>query len=184
MSHLYSQELKTWNEHLFQSDYGWGNNQTYLFPLNADTILKDNDIIKLIKPKSILDYGCGNGLVLQNICQTFPHIHAVGYDPFVGKYAEFPQGEFDLVLSYHAINNVEYDYWDETISKLQQLCKSNAFFKVVLTGRYPERTFSWYNDEFSKYFKIRRSFHDTIPTTRSSVFENKTVFFGTFWLTR
>ena len=68
--------------------------------------------IKKWKPRSILDFGCGKGALLQMIREKYPHIHCLGYDPAVKIYDQLPQQKFDVVFSNdvletHALNAAE-----------------------------------------------------------------------------
>lgn len=64
--------------------------------LNREGINKDH---------SILDYGCGNGLLMA-LLQEKGHERAVGFDPYVHPYTKKPQELFDCVVANDIIEHV------------------------------------------------------------------------------
>ena len=54
---------------------------------------------------SILDYGCGNGLVSKILLNNgFSEVH--NYDPLVEKFATLPKGRFDVVLCFEVLEHL------------------------------------------------------------------------------
>jgi len=58
----------------------------------------------LKKSHAILDYGCGNGILLQYL-QGKGYANLTGYDPFVEEYSRLPQRRFDCVIANDVIEH-------------------------------------------------------------------------------
>ena len=136
----------------------WGKNEQYFYPTLDGKLNNYSSLIALLNPKSILDYGCGYGLSLDNLQQTFPDIKMYYYDPFVKKFKTYPTIPCDLIISVHALNNIEDEYFDEALQDIHTLCLKNGLFSIKLY-QYPEHKYftrqeNWYIDRIAKLFKI------------------------------
>ncbi len=119
--------------------------------------------IDYLQPKTVLDFGCGTGELLNELVMKFPNINFIGYDPAIPGKDELPAGKFDLVINTDVLEHVpEYEIPAllEKISKLS----SNVYFnlhhalaKTILpngenahcTVKPPE----WYHALMSNYFE-------------------------------
>lgn len=154
MTELYTNDLKTKHEWAFSNLPFWGNNHPYIFHLPNGEEITHLDIAKTTNPSSVLDYGCGNGLILKD----FDNIESYGYDPFVKKYQLYPTVPCDLVLAHHSINHVETQFFDIVLNNLQSLTKQHLVAKIVILPDHPLRTKDWYIEKFEKFFTIQSSF--------------------------
>lgn len=154
MTKLYTDNQRSKHEHAYAHNPNWGNNYPYAFTLQDGQVVTHIDIATQTQPMSILDYGCGNGLILAD----FADITAYGYDPFVEKYATYPTTPCDLVLSFNAISHVEPQYFDTVVNDLKTLTKKHLVINVMIGPLYPERTKDWYVEKFSQHFTIQSCF--------------------------
>jgi len=92
---------KIYSEQYHNTDNGshlgnpkWGKASHYKL---SDSILIE-DRISIIDPKTILDYGCGKSVVVENLQQQFPNIQYTKYDPYINQYNHRPTGQYDFIL--------------------------------------------------------------------------------------
>jgi SAM-dependent methyltransferase len=157
---LYTNELRAKHEFAYANIPHWGNNYPYMFRAQDGKEVSHTDIINKLKPTSILDYGCGNGLILKDVTD----MPAYGYDPFVSKYSTYPTVPCDLVLTNNAINHVENQYFDTVLDDLHFLTKKDLVAKIVILPNHQLRTKDWYIDQFNRHFEIYSSFlTDPVP---------------------
>lgn len=87
-------------------------------------------VVGFLKPKSILDYGCGKGGLVRALQREYPDIKIRGYDPSVEQFNIFPTGEtFDLVVNTDVLEHVPESYLKDTVAKIASLSK-NVFFHL------------------------------------------------------
>lgn len=102
-----------------------------------------------ISPKTILDYGCGQGGWVELLSSVFPGAKLFGIDisdtaidkankrftqskfySFDGETAPFEDGYFDLIFSYHVIEHV-YNL-EKTIADISRLLNKNGYLCLIL----------------------------------------------------
>ena len=99
--------------------------------------------IKKWKPRSILDFGCGKGALLQTLEKKYPHINFIGYDPAVLDYNTLPTQKFDVVFCNDVLEHVEPLYIDKVLNFIQTHSNKYVWLridtqpatKVLLDGR-------------------------------------------------
>src|SRR6056300_1081978 len=75
--------------------------------------------------KSLLDFGCGKGLISNTIKEQYPNVTVYSYDPITSP-IELPQ-KVDMILSSDVIEHIEPEYLDETLDSL---------FNIATTVQY------------------------------------------------
>lgn len=83
-----------------------------------------DEVIRCIEAydvKSILDFGCGKGTVVEKIIETYPHIKVFGYDPGHETYNTLPD-KVDMIFSEDVLEHIEPDKLDETLVDLANRC--------------------------------------------------------------
>lgn len=75
------------------------------------------EIINQNSIQSILDYGCGEGNMMNKIQELFPNIKIYGYDPGVERFNSIPE-KTDLVYSADVLEHFEPEFIDDGLRKV------------------------------------------------------------------
>jgi 2-polyprenyl-3-methyl-5-hydroxy-6-metoxy-1,4-benzoquinol methylase len=90
------------------------------------------DFLKDESPKSLIDFGCAHGAMINRIKNDFPDILIVdGYDPGVIEYEKFPQQQYDCLVSNDVIEHIEPRYLDSTLIAMNTLFTKSAWLIVA-----------------------------------------------------
>lgn len=166
MSTLYSISHKQKHTQAHETDARWGGNPGYWFLFRNNNIFTLERFVQAVKPLSILDYGCGKGLALNQLKTKFPHIAMVNYDPFVVANSEIPKQPCDLVVCYNVLQLVELEFLDQTIEQIYNLSTKNILLSMN-SSKYREQThIDWWRKRLSHYNIIADSntmFHTAYP---------------------
>lgn len=80
--------------------------------------------------RSVLDYGCGTGSLIEHLQQALPTgIAYAGYDPAVERFSAPPEPA-DFVICTDVLEHIEPDLLDGVLDHLQSLTKVAAFFVI------------------------------------------------------
>ncbi|MDY4841478.1 MAG: methyltransferase domain-containing protein [Alphaproteobacteria bacterium] len=121
--------------------------------------------IDFLKPKSVLDYGCGKGLLLEQLKKKYPEIFFYGYDPGVEGKDTLPVKTADLVINTDVLEHIPENEIEDVVNQISKI-SSNVFFGLhhALAGaKLPNgenahctvRPTFWYFNLFDRYFKIQ-----------------------------
>ena len=102
LSNEYKSQLKLLHKKAF------GSNKE-LHP-EAKKILDSNNV------QSLLDFGCGKGLISNTIKEQYPDINLYSYDPITSP-IELPK-KVDMIFSSDVIEHIEPEHLDETLDML------------------------------------------------------------------
>ncbi len=80
-------------------------------PTEVLRCIKDYDV------QSILDFGCGKGLVMTALKEAFPNLTVYGYDPGRDGYDALPQS-VDMLISTDVLEHIEPHLLEETLLDL------------------------------------------------------------------
>lgn len=83
------------------------------------------------RPRTLLDFGCGKGALIQCIRESYPDTRCWGYDPGNEEFNQQPDGTFDAVISTDAIEHIEPEHLVETLRKISSLIERVAFFRIA-----------------------------------------------------
>jgi hypothetical protein len=83
--------------------------------------------IEYFKPKSVLDYGCGKGLLTKSLALRFPEIDFYGYDPAIPGKDVLPIQKADLVINTDVLEHIPEDALPDVIKNIS-LISENVFF--------------------------------------------------------
>lgn len=84
----------------------------------------------LEKP-SLLDYGCGKGVFLQEMARSGWFRFVRGYDPAVAAFKSRPAQPYDLVLCLDVLDQLEGAYIEPVIEDVAQFAQRFALFDVI-----------------------------------------------------
>lgn len=118
--------------------------------------------IDYLKPKVVLDYGCGKGMLFKTLQEKYPDISFVGYDPSIPQYENLPISKADLVINTDVLEHIPIEYLPNVIEHIASI-SSNCFFalhhyaagQILPNGENAHCTIkpaSWYHMLFDKYF--------------------------------
>lgn len=119
-----SEEYKQQLQKLHQDDETWGTSgKPWAY-----------QIIKLARKhecNSILDYGCGKGLLGAQIVLNAPNnITVHDYDPGVPRFSKTPEPA-DMVVSTDVFEHIEPMYLNNVLDHISQLVKKVGFFVIA-----------------------------------------------------
>ena len=135
----------------------WGSTGDRNFGYRLLNLLDKRDDIK-----TVMDFGCGHGLLGKFVAEHRPDIVWTDYDPSIEGKDELPAGTFDLICSSDVMEHIEPEKltevldWLSSHSKYQyhliscELCQGPK----MSDGRNPHlivETPEWWRDAFSPY---------------------------------
>lgn len=109
-----------WKLHVERPDYG-----SKVKPLRIHEITEWQ---KKLKAKTLLDYGCGKGVLGQFV----KDVHS--YDPAIPKFAALPPPA-DLLVCVDVLEHVEPECLDQVLDHMQSLSKLGAY---IIIGTRPD----------------------------------------------
>ena len=114
------------------------------------------------KVGSLLDYGCGKGVLIRSIREDRPNVEVEGFDPAVAEFQEKPTGQFDVVACIDVLEHVPLDELDALLSEIRYFSSRPFIFvscrlaKAVLNNGmnahctvFPPR---WWASKLGSYF--------------------------------
>ena len=118
--------------------------------------------INYLRPKKVLDYGCGKGALLKQLEMKYPNIAFFGYDPAVPGRDFVPEEKFDLLINTDVLEHIPEKDLPWVIEKMASLSQKayfnlhHALAKTILpngenahcTVKPPE----WYHALLGKYY--------------------------------
>jgi len=118
--------------------------------------------IDFLKPKSILDYGCGGGALIDAIQKKYPAIICYKYDPAIAGIDFLPIDKVDMVINIDVLEHIAENNIEKIIEEISKLSK-NAFFglhhalatEILPNGKNAHCTVKppeWYYNAAKKYF--------------------------------
>jgi hypothetical protein len=122
MSIQISQEYK---EQLKQIHSGTGKKMGW----GLEPPVKLVETINKYKPKTILDYGCGGGAMMEHMQGLYPNTQLSGYDPGMAEFSAYPTS-VDLIYSTDVFEHIEPAHIDSTLKLLWQTSPIN-FHKIA-----------------------------------------------------
>lgn len=96
-----------------------------------------HDFVTQYRPRSLIDYGCARGRLLERIRADFDFVtHCAGYDPNNAQFDKMPTESFDVLVSCDVIEHFEPDNLDVNLQQMQSLFDRAAF---LLIACYPAK---------------------------------------------
>ena len=81
------------------------------------------------KPSSVLDYGCGKGIILANLQEQYPTTGFTGYDPAVSHYAN-KATEVDCVFSNDVLEHIEPNHIISVLTHINSLSAHYVWLRI------------------------------------------------------
>lgn len=117
--------------------------------------------IKLLRPQSIIDYGCGQSRLVEMLDLDYP-VELRRYDPAIAEVAAKPEGVFDLLINVDVLEHIEEADLDAVIAEMRALCR-NAIIIVdtapavarLSDGRnahVTQRPHAWWRERLGRHF--------------------------------
>lgn len=85
--------------------------------------------IEILKPKTILDYGCGQSKLSNLIANDYIHIDVSKYDPSIPTFNNLIVKKYDLILCTDVLEHLTYDILDNILITIK-LMTENVIFVV------------------------------------------------------
>jgi hypothetical protein len=92
--------------------------------------------IKLRRPTSILDYGCGQSPLIDRLDLGYP-VELYRYDPAIPAYAEKPEMEVDLLINIDVLEHIEESDLDNVIAEMRSFCRD----AIIIVDTAPAKGF-------------------------------------------
>jgi len=98
--------------------------------------------IEKYQPASIIDYGCGKGMLLASLVEKH-NLKGIGYDPGVKEFMNLPTEPADVLVSTDVLEHIEPNYINEVLAQIDRLYLKSAWLlidtapaiKVLADGR-------------------------------------------------
>jgi 2-polyprenyl-3-methyl-5-hydroxy-6-metoxy-1,4-benzoquinol methylase len=104
---------------------------THRHPYLRDTIARLATAAGGAERPSLLDYGCGKGVLLQEIAASGVFRFVRGYDPAVDAFTARPAQLYDIVLCLDVLDQIEDQFVEPVISDVAQFTRRFALFDVI-----------------------------------------------------
>ena len=119
MMHISEDYLKL-NQQLHKNNAHWGSSAHR----RTGGVLK---CIEQVRPQSILDYGCGKGLLGKTIGMALDE-----YDPAIPGKDKLNKSSYDMVACIDVMEHVEPEYVDDVLNEINRLATKCAHFVIYL----------------------------------------------------
>lgn len=117
--------------------------------------------IRLLRPASILDYGCGQSRLLDALALGY-RVDLIRYDPAIPAYAKKPTSRADLLINVDVLEHIEVADLDAVIGEMASLCRNAIIIvdtkeavAILPDGRNAHvtvRPHAWWRDRLSRFF--------------------------------
>lgn len=117
--------------------------------------------VKLLRPASILDYGCGQSPLVDRLELGYP-VDIRRYDPAIPAFSEKPAGVYDLLINVDVLEHIREDDLDPVIAEMRSLCRNALIVvdtrpaKLILpNGENAHATIhpkAWWAERLGRYF--------------------------------
>jgi hypothetical protein len=118
--------------------------------------------IKLLRPCSILDYGCGQSRLLDILDLGYP-VDLIRYDPAIPKWATKPGTVVDLLINVDVLEHIEEHDLDAVLSEMASLCRNAIVIidtkpasAILPDGRNAHVTIrpqAWWRERLARHFR-------------------------------
>lgn len=89
-----------------------------------------NTFMKKWQPKTVLDYGCGKGVILANLRDQYPSSAFEGYDPAVEMFSIDPNKKFECLFSNDVLEHIEPEHIDNVLEHIKLLSGKYVWLRI------------------------------------------------------
>jgi hypothetical protein len=117
--------------------------------------------IRLLRPLSILDYGCGQSALIDRLDLGYA-VDLYRYDPAIPAYAEKPATKVDLLINIDVLEHIENSDLDAVLADMRSLCRNAIIIvdtapasRVLPDGRNLHLTLKphdWWRQKIERHF--------------------------------
>jgi hypothetical protein len=117
--------------------------------------------IKLLKPRSVLDFGCGQSTLLQAL-EFGPNVQTVRHDPAIPEFSAEPVGRFDLLINIDVLEHIPENDLPTLLETMRGLAREALFIvdtepasMILPNGENAHCTLhshSWWNAMLARFF--------------------------------
>jgi hypothetical protein len=117
--------------------------------------------IRLLGPRTILDYGCGQSLLIEQLDLDYP-VELYRYDPAIAAYAEKPAIKVDLLINIDVLEHIEEGDLDDVMADMRSLCRNAIIIvdtapakRILPDGRNLHVTLKphdWWQQKIERHF--------------------------------
>jgi len=86
--------------------------------------------MSLWQPQTVLDYGCGKGVMLAHFREIYPEVKFTGYDPAMHMFNERPAKQFECVFSCDVLEHVEPEYIDQVLQDIHTYASNFVWLRI------------------------------------------------------
>jgi hypothetical protein len=119
--------------------------------------------VRLLNPRSILDYGCGQSRLLEALAPA-ARTRLLRYDPAIPQYSALPTEKVDLLVNVDVLEHIPERDLDGTIAEMASLC-ANAIVVIdtrpaaliLPDGRNAHctlRSHDWWQSKLTEFFPL------------------------------
>lgn len=90
--------------------------------------------VKLLRPASIIDFGCGQSLLLDQLGLDYP-VERRRYDPAIPAHSERPSGVYDLLINVDVLEHIPEADLDPIIEEMRSLCRNAILIVDTIAAR-------------------------------------------------
>ena len=119
-------------------------------------------MIDYLKPKTILDYGCGKAVLVDILSKRYPDIKVYGYDPSMPGKDKLPNDKIDLVINTDVLEHIPAEILPNVLKEIAKISKNAIFalhhalaYAVLENGENAHCTVRppvWYQNEIMNAF--------------------------------
>jgi hypothetical protein len=119
--------------------------------------------IRLLKPASVLDYGCGQSRLLDELDLGYP-VELIRYDPAIPAWAKKPDKRVDLLINVDVLEHIEEEDLDQVLAEMASLCRNALIIvdtkpaaAILPNGRNAHATIrphAWWRERLLRHFPV------------------------------
>lgn len=117
--------------------------------------------IRLRRPRSILDYGCGQSLFI-DLLELGPGVELRRYDPAIAEFSQLPAEPVDLLVNIDVLEHIEEPDLDKVLAEMRTSCRDAIIIvdTVPAKHRLPDgrnahvtvRPHAWWAERIGRHF--------------------------------